>query len=75
MDLSIALWTNGTVIDLSCISAVHPLTAAVAERGVLLGAGVAQPVAAKHDHLPARSAPSAAGAYKICHCATSFTVL
>ena len=62
--LSTALQANCTIIDLSCISAVHPLAAAVAKGCVLLGAGVAQPVNAELDYLPARPAFPAADTEK-----------
>lgn len=65
MDLPTALWTNGTVIDLSCISAVHPLAAAVAERSVLLGAGIAKRIPAEKDALIDWLALTAAEAGKI----------
>lgn len=63
--LSTALWTNCTIIDLSCISAVHPLAAAVAKGCVLRGAGMAQPVTAELDYLPAQPASPAADAEKV----------
>ena len=64
MDLSIALWTNCAVIDLSYVFAVYPLAAAITERGILLGAGVAQRIFAEKDALRARFAFSTAGANK-----------
>lgn len=58
------------MIDLSCLSAVHPLTAAVAERCKLLGAGIAKRIPAEKDALIDRLALAAAGAYKMVwrHC-------
>lgn len=77
LNLSTALWTNCAVIDLSCVSAVHPLAAAVAERGVLLDAGVAQHICTEKNALRARFAFSAAGAYKtvLRHWFSSFFVV
>mgnify|MGYP005848024437 CR=1 FL=1 len=65
MDLPTALWTNGTVIDLSCISAVHPLTAAVAERCKLLGAGMTKRIPTEKDALRVWFTLAAAGADKM----------
>ena len=58
------------MIDLSCLSAVHPLTAAVAERCKLLGAGIAKRIPAEKDALIDRLALAAAGADKMVwrHC-------
>ena len=50
------------MIDLSCLSAVHPLTAAVTERCKLLGAGIAKRIPAEKDALIDRLALTAAGA-------------
>ena len=74
MDLSIALWTNCAVIDLSYVFAVYLLAAAVAERGVLLGAGIAKRIPAEKDTLRARFAFSTTGANKAlsCHDYSSF---
>ena len=65
MNLSTALWTNYAVIDLSCVSAVHPLAAAVAERCKLLGASIAKRIPAEKDALIDRLALAAAGADKM----------
>ena len=64
------------MIDLSCLSAVHPLTAAVAERRKLLGAGIAKRIPAEKDALIDRLALAAAGAgegdLSLCHDMFSF---
>ena len=65
MNLSTALWTNCAVIDLSCVSAVHPLAAAITERSVLLGAGIAKRIPAEKDALIDWLALTAAEAGKI----------
>ena len=77
MDLSIALWTNCAVIDLSYVFAVYPLAAAITERGILLGAGVAQRIFAEKDALIDWLALTAAGAYKtvLWHWFSSFFVV
>lgn len=53
------------MIDLSCLSAVHPLTAAVAERCKLLGAGMTKRIPAEKDALIDWLALAAAGADKM----------
>lgn len=53
------------MIDLSCLSAVHPLTAAVAERCKLLGASIAKRIPAEKNALIDWLALAAAGAYKM----------
>ena len=53
------------MIYLYSISAVHPLTAAVAERCKLLGAGIAKRIPAEKDALIDRLALAAAGADKM----------
>ncbi|MBC5695666.1 hypothetical protein [Agathobaculum hominis] len=53
------------MIDLSCLSAVHPLTAAVAERREFLGAGMTKRIPAEKDALIDRLALAAAGADKM----------
>ena len=53
------------MIDLSCLSAVHPLTAVVAERCKLLGASIAKRIPAEKDALIDRLALAAAGADKM----------
>lgn len=69
-DFSTTLWTKRVMIDLSCLSAVHPLTAAVAERRELLGAGMTKRIPAEKDALIDRLALAAAGADKMVwrHC-------
>ena len=64
------------MIDLSCLSAVHPLAAAVAERCKLLGAGIAKRIPAVKDALIDRLALAAAGADKMVwrHCFPSFSL-
>ena len=68
MDLSIALWTNCAVIDLSYVFAVYLLAAAVAKGCVLLSAGVAQHIFAEKYALRARFAFSTTGANKALSC-------
>lgn len=53
------------MIDLSCLSAVHPLAAAVTERRKLLGASIAKRIPAEKDALIDRLALAAAGADKM----------
>lgn len=53
------------MIDLSCLSAVHPLTAAVAERCKLLGAGMTKRIPTEKDALRVWFTLAAAGADKM----------
>ena len=64
------------MIDLSCLSAVHPLAAAVTERRELLGAGMTKRIPAEKDALIDRLALAAAGADKMVwrHCFPSFSL-
>ena len=64
-DFSTALWTKRVMIDLSCLSAVHPLTAAVAERCKLLGAGMTKRIPTEKDALRVWFTLAAAGADKM----------
>ena len=64
------------MIDLSCLSAVHPLAAAITERRELLGAGMTKRIPAEKDALRVWFALAAAGAYKMVwrHCFPSFSL-
>lgn len=53
------------MIDLSCLSAVHPLAAAITERRELLGAGMTKRIPAEKDALRVWLALAAAGADKM----------
>lgn len=61
---STTLWTKRAMIYLYSLSAVHPLTAAVAERCKLLGAGMTKRIPAEKDALRVWFALAVAGAYK-----------